>query len=107
MFNMKRWIISIKTMWFSTSSLMLVTKSREIRITTHGGLFGSGGLFVKITFNGGGLFGTRGLIDHLWHVWTGPSTLALPVARCCQRETGLEQIVLIASNSVISIIEEH
>ena len=40
-------------------------KFKEIRITSHGGLFGSGGLFVKFGFRGGGLFESGGFIDHL------------------------------------------
>ena len=36
-------------------------KFKEIQITCYGGFFGSGGLFVKFGFRGGGLFG-RGFI---------------------------------------------
>ena len=40
-----------------------------IRISPHGGLFGSGGLFVKMGFGGGSLFGSGGLFDHLRYTY--------------------------------------
>ena len=45
-------------------------KFKEIRITSRGGLFGSGELFVKFGFRGGGLFKSGSIIDHLWYAVT-------------------------------------
>ena len=54
-------------MWFSTSSFMLsvVMKIAGNSNNYPWGSLGSGGLFVKITCMGKGLFGAGGIIDNL------------------------------------------